>query len=105
MDLQIHLGEGFLHRLHVCGGHLHPAVAVTKQGADDANSILRAEGGPQQPHRVEILQPLAIDPIALAPRNVLDLLGVDQAYLEADLFIGSETVESSTLPWIPWLQS
>ena len=45
-----------------------------------------AEGGPQQTHRVEILQPLAIDPIALAPRNVLDRLGVDQAYLEAGLF-------------------
>jgi hypothetical protein len=46
MDLQIHLGEGFLHRLQVRGGHLHPAVAVTKQGADDTNSILRAERGP-----------------------------------------------------------
>jgi hypothetical protein len=103
MDLHLHLGEGLLHRLHVRRRHLHQAVAVTQQGADNTNSILRAEGGPQQPHRVEILQPLAIDPIAVAPRNVLDLLGVDQAYLEACLFLRSETVESSTLPSIPWL--
>jgi hypothetical protein len=35
---------------------------------------------------VEILQPLAIDHIALASGNVFDMLGVDQAYLEACLF-------------------
>ena len=86
MDLKVHLGEGLLHMLHMRSGHLHQAVAVTKQGADDTNSILRTEGGPQQPHRVEILQPLAIDDIALAPRNVLDMLSVDQAYLDACLF-------------------
>jgi hypothetical protein len=86
MDLHIHLGEGLVHMLHVRSRHLHQAVAVTQQGADNTNSILWAEGGTQQPHRVEILQPLAIDHIALAPRNVLDMLGVDQAYLEACLF-------------------
>ena len=30
MDLQIHLGEGFLHMLHVHSRHLHQAVAVTE---------------------------------------------------------------------------
>jgi hypothetical protein len=30
---------------------LYQAVAVTQQGADNTNSILRAEGGTQQPRR------------------------------------------------------
>ena len=58
------------------------AVAVTKQGADDTNSILRTEGGPQQPHRVEILQPLTIAHVGLTARHILYVASVHQTHSE-----------------------
>ena len=86
MDLHIHLGEGLLHEQHLARGALELSVAVAQDAAKRTNGFRRPERASQQSHAMEILQPLAIDHIALAPRNVLDMLGVDQAYLEAYLF-------------------
>jgi hypothetical protein len=82
MDLQIHLGQGLLHVLHVRRRHLHQTVAVTEEGTNDANSILGSKRGSQQPYRMEILQPLTIDDIALAPGNVPDMMSIHQAHLD-----------------------
>ena len=44
------------------------------------------EGASEQPHRVEVLQPLAVRHIPLAPRDVLHMAGIDQADLKFPLF-------------------
>jgi hypothetical protein len=43
MDLEIHLGQGFLHGLHLRRRHLHQTVAVTQPGTNDANPIFRSK--------------------------------------------------------------
>jgi hypothetical protein len=44
------------------------------------------EGAPEQTYRVEVLQPLAVGHIALAPRQVLGMAGVDQTDFQTPLF-------------------
>ena len=82
VELEVHLGEGLLDMLGVGGGQLDQGVAVPEEGADGADRLRRAEGGPQQADGMEVLEPLAVLDVGLPARDVLDMPGVDQADLD-----------------------
>jgi hypothetical protein len=52
VDLQIHLGERFVHVLDVDRGAFDQAGAMAAQGADGADLAVWPERSPQQAHRV-----------------------------------------------------
>jgi hypothetical protein len=82
MDLQIHLGEGFVHVLDVLGRHLHQLLSMAHNGAHGAHWVLRPESGAQQAHRMQKLNPLALMPVGAASRYVLHVARVDHAGLQ-----------------------
>jgi hypothetical protein len=59
MNLQIHLGQGFVHRLHVLDRHLYQLSAMPLEGSDGADRSLGSKCGTQQSHR-QLLQPTDI---------------------------------------------
>ena len=59
---------------------------MTKDRTHRADLLFRPERSAQQTYRMQILQPLAIDDIALAPGYMLDMLRIHQAHLKASLF-------------------
>ena len=61
-------------------------VPLPHVAPQDANRILRAEGAGKQPKGVQLLDPLAIQDIALPSRHVLQPAGLDQPHLKASLF-------------------
>jgi len=71
VELEVHLTQGVLHVLGMSGGILHQSVAVSEQGAHGAHRLRRAEGGVQEAHGVEVLEPLAVLNVALPPGDVL----------------------------------
>ena len=60
MQLQIHLVQRLLHVVHVCRRHLHQALPMPQQRSHRADFLRRPIGGPQQTHRMQELQPLAV---------------------------------------------
>lgn len=83
VELEVHLGERLLHVLGVGGGQLDQAVAMAQEGPHGTDRLRRAEGGPQEANRVEILEPLAVLHVALPARDVLDVAGFHQTDLDA----------------------
>jgi hypothetical protein len=71
MELQVHLPERLLHVQDVLGCRLQQAATVPPQGANGADRIGWPEACPQQSHRVQILDPLAVGYIALASGHTL----------------------------------
>jgi len=60
---------------------------ATYAGADQETAlIVRAERPRQQPEGVQLLNPLAIDHIGLAPGHVLDVMRIDQLDIESPAF-------------------
>ena len=53
MELEVHLGDRLLHVLGVGGRQLDEAVAMAQEGPHGADRVGRAEGGAEEPHRVE----------------------------------------------------
>jgi len=80
VELKIHLGQCLLHVLDVRGSVLQQALALTHVGSQLGNLPFGAKAGPQQPERMEPLQPLRIADIGLAPGHVLGIARVDKEY-------------------------
>src|SRR5260370_31015787 len=86
VELQVHLTERFLHVQNVLRSHLQKAATVPPQGTNGTDRFWWPEAGPQQPYRVQILDPLAVGYIALASRDALQIVRVDQINFEPALF-------------------
>jgi hypothetical protein len=61
---------------------LQQALALTHVGSQLGNLPFGAKAGPQQPERMEPLQPLRIADIGLASRHVLGIARVDKEHSE-----------------------
>jgi hypothetical protein len=83
MDLEVHLIQRFLYVQNVFRRHLDEAFSVAPQRANRANHSWGTEAGPQQPHGVQILNPLAIGDFTLSAGNVLEVVRIDQEDLAA----------------------
>ena len=81
-ELQVHLEQRFMHALHVDGRALHQCLPVAQVGPQSRDGGPRAEAAAQQPHAVQLLQPLAIDDVSLPPGHVLDVARVHKEHVE-----------------------
>ena len=72
VELQVHLTERLLHVQDVLGCHLEKAATVPPQGTNGTDRIGWTEACPQQPYRVQILDPLAVGYVALASGHSSD---------------------------------
>ena len=86
MDLEVHLGEGFLEVLHVTASVTDEIGPMAQEGAHGTNLFGRAEAGAQQADRVEVLDPLAVADVGLAAGEVLAMTRIDQTDLQAGRF-------------------
>src|SRR5271166_2871592 len=59
VELQVHLTERLLHVQNVLRRHLQQAATVPPQSTKGTDRLGWPEAGPQQPYRVQILDPLA----------------------------------------------
>jgi hypothetical protein len=82
-ELHVHLGQRLLHMLDMArlAAQQHPAL--TPQRAQHTHLVGGAKCPAQQTVRHELLDPLAIQHIGLAPRDVPDVTGIDQHNSEA----------------------
>jgi hypothetical protein len=83
VQLHVHLHKGFLHVLDVRGRILHEPFAMTQVGAQLGDTVAWTEAAPQQPVRMELLQPLRIVHVALAAGDMLDVARVHEEDLES----------------------
>jgi hypothetical protein len=83
MKVQVHLRERLLHVLHVPCGRFDQHVPMPQIGPQGADLVRRPERSAKQSHRVQVLQPLAVEHVALAAGHVLHVAGVDQADLKS----------------------
>lgn len=83
VELHVHLLERLLHPVDLGVRIAHQAGAVPQVAAQDADGIGRTEAAAQEPKGVQLLQPLAIGHVGLAPGQVFDVARVDQEHLEA----------------------
>ena len=85
VELDVHLHQRLLHALHPTGllGQQH--LALARHRAHHAHLAVRAPRRAQQPQAHELLQPLAVLHVALAPGHVLHLPRIDQPDLQAAL--------------------
>jgi hypothetical protein len=72
--------------LEMKGGQPDKVVAMTPQRTNRANFIVGTKGPAQQPHRMKVLNPLAVGNIGLPAWHVLDVMGVDQSHVNLVLF-------------------
>jgi hypothetical protein len=86
LNLQIHLRERFLHVLHVLDCHLYQLTPMPDDGSYGAYVRFGPEGGAQQSHRVQVLQPLAFMPVGSPSRNVFHVARIGQARLDSMRF-------------------
>src|SRR5713226_3417592 len=86
VELHVHLTERLLHVQNVLGGHLQQAATVPPQGTKGTDRIGWPEARSQQPYRVQILDPLTVGYIALASRDALQIVRVDQINFEPAFF-------------------
>ena len=85
MNLQIHLGERFVHVLDMLRGHLHQLLAMAHDGTHRTDLIFGPEGGAQQSHRMKELNPLTLVPVGAAARHVFHVPRIDEAGPETSL--------------------
>jgi hypothetical protein len=86
MNLQIHLIQSFLHVPYVLSPHLNEVFPMAPMRADGADDSGRAEALPQQPDRVQVLNPLAVGYVGLPPWDVLYVLCINQIHLKPAFF-------------------
>ena len=82
VQLHVHLRHRLLQMLDMAGliGQQH--VAVAPDGTQRTDFLRRTETTAQQPITHELLQPLAVQHVALAPRHIPDVPGVDQMHFK-----------------------
>ena len=83
VQLHVHLVECLLDAQEMLAGSAHEALAMAHERTHRTDRGGGPEGGVEQAHAVEVLQPLAILDVTLASRHVLDVAGVDETHLEA----------------------
>ena len=85
-QLDIHLRQGLLHVLDMARlvGKQH--VPLPRHGAQGADGVLRSESAREQPEAHQLLQPLAVQHVGFAARDILDVPGIDQIDREAARF-------------------
>ena len=82
-QLDVHLRQRLLHVLHMPGLGLEQHLALARQCAQHAHLLGRTEGRAEQAVGHQLLQPLAVQDIGLAARDVLHMPRVDQEHGEA----------------------
>ena len=82
-QLHVHLHERLLHALDLRRGALDEGRPVPQIGPQCHDLVRRPEAPPQEPHDVQVAQPLRVRDITLTPRHVLHMPRVDQAHLKA----------------------
>src|SRR3984893_1377257 len=76
VELQVHLTERLLHVQNVLRSHLHPTATLPPQGTNGADRLGWPKASPQQPDRVQILDPLAVGYVAFASGHALQIVRV-----------------------------
>ncbi len=79
MDLEVHLGEGFLEVLHVAAGITRERGPMAQERTHGTNLFRGAEAGAQQADRVQVLNPLTVADVGLATGEIFTVAGIDQA--------------------------
>jgi hypothetical protein len=77
--------SAFCLALHPAGLLLQQHLALAHHGAYHAHLVARPPGGAQETQAHQLLQPLAVLHVALAPGHVLHLARIDQPDLQAVL--------------------
>ena len=72
LELDVHLGQRLLHVLDMVGSVLHQHGPMPQVAAQTPDVRVWPEGSRQQSVGVQLLQPLAVQHVGLAPRHVLD---------------------------------
>jgi hypothetical protein len=84
LQLDVHLGQRFLHMLDMLRGMGEQHRALAEITAQHADLVSRTEGTREQTEGVQALNPLAVMPIALGSAfDLLHLLRIDQEDCEA----------------------
>ena len=71
--------------LQMEGGQLNEVVAMTPQRTERADFVVGTKGPAQQSHGMKVLNPLAVGNIGLSAGHVLDVMGIDQPYVDLAL--------------------
>src|SRR5437773_8474413 len=71
-----------MHMLNMHASHLDKTFAMTQQRTHSADVLFWPKRRFQQPNRMQILEPLTIQHIGLAARDVTHMLGIDQTNLK-----------------------
>lgn len=77
-ELKVHLRQRLLQMLHIPALVLQEHAALTPQRTQSTNRIGRTKGAAEQTVGHQLLQPLAVEYVGLAPRDVLDVTRIDQ---------------------------
>jgi hypothetical protein len=85
-ELDVHLRECLLHVLHMAALASKQHAALAPQRAQHADGVGGSKCAAEQAIGHELLQPLAVQHVGLAARDVLDVAGVDQHDGEAARF-------------------
>src|SRR5262249_4534221 len=94
-ELDVHLLEGLLHVADMVRGVPHQHGTLAKITAQHADLIVGPERPGQKPKGMELLDPLAVEHIALSPRHVLQPARIDQLHLKTTL--GQELKERNPI--------
>jgi hypothetical protein len=84
-ELDVHFDQRLLHALYPVALLSAEDLALPCHGAHHAHLAVGAEGTAQQAQTHELLQPLAVLHVALAPGHVLHLACIDQEHLQSAL--------------------
>jgi hypothetical protein len=80
---QIHLLQGLLHVLNMHAGRLGEHLSLPQVAAQHTEVIGWPKGSGQQTKGMQLLNPLTIEYIGLAARDILNVPRIDQLYFEA----------------------
>src|SRR5713101_7101752 len=84
LQLDVHLGQRFLHMLDMLPGMGEQHRALAEITAQHTDLVSRTEGAREQTEGMQALNPLAVMPIALGSAfDLLHLLRIDQEDFEA----------------------
>ena len=86
LELHVRLGQRLLHMLDVMRCVLHQHGPLPQIAAQASYVPVGSEGSRQQAIGVQLLQPLAVQHVGLAPGHVLDAPRVHQHHLKPPLF-------------------
>jgi hypothetical protein len=86
VELEVHLLEGLVDMLDVLSAGAQEHGTLAEEASKDNDLVGRAEGAIEQAEGVELLDPLAVEDVSLAARDVLHAAGIDEADLEVAFF-------------------